>query len=310
MGPSSAPIHALLGRALVAFKELLKIGVRDPPPLADIDGAQVAQFDPVPHGRLGNLQAIGHFSDGLIRVVRHHEVADARLLLADLARSLKDMDGVSCSTEVLLDDPFAGITRAVADAAPDLLVIGPHRRQILRDAFVGTTAERTIRAVSCPVLMVNGPPVGRWRHVLLTTDLSDNSARALRRFAGLHLGSRAQVSVLSVFEAPALRLVMSDSIGKGGQEDYLQDLRLQAGQQLAAFLAEVDIGPADRILRHDETTVAREILNAADKLKADLVVVSTQGKGAVTRLLIGSVAQQVLRDATVDVLAVPPDAAG
>ena len=106
------------------------------------------------------LEIVHVVDDDRPRRIVDHEVNDARQLLGELARSLKDLDGVSCRTQIVQDDPFAGIVKAVAKAMPDLLVVGPHRRQILRDAFVGTTAERTIRTASCPVLMVNGPPVG------------------------------------------------------------------------------------------------------------------------------------------------------
>ena len=106
------------------------------------------------------LEIVHVVDDDRPRRIVDHEVSDARQLLGELARSLKDLDGISCSTRIVQEDPFAGIVKAVAKAAPDLLVIGPHRRQILRAAFVGTTAERTIRTASCPVLMVNGPPVG------------------------------------------------------------------------------------------------------------------------------------------------------
>lgn len=241
------------------------------------------------------------------RRIVDHEVNDARQLLSELAHSLKDLDGVSCCTQIVQDDPFAGIVKAVAKATPDLLVIGPHRRQILRDAFVGTTAERTIRAASCPVLMVNGPPVGPWHHLLQTTDLSETAEKALKRFIGLGLGAGARSSVLTVFDAPALRLAMSDSMGKEGQEDYLNDLRAEARQSLAAFIARLGIEQAEKVVRPEETTVANEILKAAEELKADLIVVATQGKGAVARMVLGSVAQQVLRDSAVDVLAIPPN---
>jgi nucleotide-binding universal stress UspA family protein len=243
------------------------------------------------------------------RRIVDREVNDARQLLSELARSLKVLDGVFCTMQIVQDDPFAGIVKAVAKATPDLLVIGPHRRQILRDAFVGTTAERTIRAASCPVLMVNGPPVGPWRHMLQTTDLSETAENALKRIIGLGLGAGAQSSVLTVFDAPALRLAMSDCMGKEGQEEYLNDLRTDARQSLAAFTARLGIEQAEKIVRPEETTVANEILKAAEELKADLIVVGTQGKGAVARMVLGSVAQQVLKDASCDVLVIPPGAA-
>ena len=81
------------------------------------------------------------------RIVQH-EVDDARAMLRELARALERDDGVQTDIGIILADPFAGIATAAAERQPDLLVIGPHRRQILRDVFLGTTAERTIRVGS------------------------------------------------------------------------------------------------------------------------------------------------------------------
>jgi len=53
--------------------------------------------------------------------------------------------------------------------------------------------------------MVNGPPVGPWRHMLLTTDLSENAGNARRQFKGLGFGTGARSSAPSVFDAPHLR---------------------------------------------------------------------------------------------------------
>lgn len=256
--------------------------------------------------RHGSAITVVHVvDDDRPRRIVDRDVNDARQLLGELARTLKDMDGVTCSTEVLLDDPFAGIVKAAARASPDLLVIGPHRRQILRDAFVGTTAERTIRAAHCPVLMANGPPVGPWRHVLMSTDLSDHAGHALRRFEMAGLGDGATRALLYVFDAPALRLAMADSMGKERQQDYMEDLRAEARQGLATFSGRFGIGPSERIVRREETTVAGEILKTASEAKADLIVVSTQGKRAVARMVLGSVALQVLKDAHCDVLVMP-----
>jgi nucleotide-binding universal stress UspA family protein len=238
------------------------------------------------------------------------EAESASLLLVECAHSLKSVEGVSCSTQVLLHDPFAGIAKAAAETVPDLLVIGPHRRQILRDAFAGTTAERTIRAVACPVLMVNGPPVGPYRHVLLTTDMSENSREALKRFEKLEIGIEGMASVVSVFDAPALRLAMSGAMAKEDREEYLNELRAGVRRDLAAFMASVGGRHAEPILRHEETTIAHDVLKVAEEVKADLIVVSTKGKGAAARILLGSVAEQVLRSSSVDVLAVAPLDAG
>jgi nucleotide-binding universal stress UspA family protein len=252
------------------------------------------------------IELVHVVDDDRPRRVVEQDTRQARQLLSELARSLETLDGISCDTKVILADPFAGIAEAVEDANPDLLIIGPHRRSILRDAFVGTTAERTIRVVSCPVLMVNGTPVGNYRHVLLTTDLSDNSRLALQLFETLKIGQEGSLSALSVFNAPALQLAMSGTLPTPNKQDYLNALRAEARRELVAFMAKLGGTKAEQIVRFDETTIAHEVLKSAAELKSDLIVVSTHGKGAVSRMLLGSVTEQILRSASVDVLAIPP----
>jgi len=231
---------------------------------------------------------------------------EATTLLRQMAATLRDVDSVTCETRVILASPFVGIAQAVADATPDLLVIGPHRRQVLRDVFIGTTAERTIRSVDCPILMVNATPAGHYRHVLQTTDLSDGSRDALLRFQSLGLADHARTSLLHIFDAPALRLAFSHSIPKDDQKHYLEDEQRDASLDLARFLSSTDLGRLRQIVRYEATPAPHEILKAAGEEQADLIVMSTHGRSGLAKMLIGSVTEQVLRTAQIDVLAIPP----
>ena len=230
----------------------------------------------------------------------------ATTLLREMAATLRDVDGVTCETRVILAAPFVGITQAVADAKPDLLVIGPHRRQVLRDVFVGTTAERTIRSVECPVLMVNATPAGQYRHVLQTTDLSVPSRDGLQRFQNLGLGKGGRNSLLYLFDAPALRLVMAHTMPQDDQKKYVLDEQADAARELAAFSASAGLQDIRQLARYEATAAQHEILKAAEEERADLIVMSTNGRGGIAKMLIGSVTEQVLRNASVDVLAIPP----
>jgi len=253
-----------------------------------------------------SLTLIHVVDDDQPRRIVEAEQEEAGRLLRQMAATLRDVDGVACETRVILASPFAGVATGVADLAPDLLVIGPHRRQILRDVFIGTTAERTIRLVHCPVLMVNAAPAGAYRHVLQTTDLSGGSRDALRRLVALEIAGTALVTLLHVFDAPALRLAFSHAMPKDGQEVYLEDETRQAALALAEFVAASGLGDVRQIVRHKATAAQHEILKVAEAEAADLIVLSTHGRTGLTKLLIGSVTEHVLRASSVDILAIPP----
>lgn len=233
------------------------------------------------------------------------ERAESEKLLHQMTVTLADVDDIQSDARVILASPFAGISEAVKEIAPDLLIIGPHRRQILRDVFIGTTAERIIRSVGCPVLMVNAPPAGQYRHIMWTTDLSEGSREALQQVPLLKIGERARRSVLYVFDAPALHLARVDMMTKEEREDYLADEQINATRQLSDFLASVGIQGLETMLRHEEAPAAFEILKAAEKEDADLIVLTTHDRSGIAKLVIGSVTEQVLRASTVDVLIMP-----
>ena len=231
---------------------------------------------------------------------------EAAKLLHQTAATLGQVDGVSCETKVILASPFAGIIRAVEESASDLLVIGPHRRQMLKDVFIGTTAERTIRLVDCPVLMVSALPAGKYQHVMQTTDLSDGSREALQRVAVLGIGDDARKTLLHVFEAPALRLTMSHTMPKKDRQHYLAGEQKNALRNLVKFMTEAKLGNVVPLVRQDAAPAHHEIIKVAEMEKADLIVLSTHGRTGIAKLLIGSVTEHVLRSSSFDVLAVPP----
>lgn len=172
-----------------------------------------------------SLEVIHVVDDDHPRQIVEAERREAEKLLHQLTATLREVDEIPCTSPVMLAAPFLGIVQAVEDANPDLFIIGPHRRQSLRDVFIGTTAERTIRSVACPTLMSNALPAGTYRHILLTTDLSAGSRDALHRFPGLGVGKRARKSLLYIFDAPALDLAFSHSILYGDQQLYLAENR-------------------------------------------------------------------------------------
>lgn len=235
-----------------------------------------------------------------------HDRTAAEKALAELSRTIRDVDGLPCNYHLALDDPFEGIVAATKTLQADLLVIGPHRRQILRDAFVGTTAERVIRHSSVPVLMANGSPLGPYRRVLAASDLSPQSVEALGALARLDLAAGAELTLFQAIDIPEVALMIRATTPSHDINFHIEKRENAASEELRAFAADLPLTPRRCMARMAEGTTAIAILQASAKAEADLIVIGTRGQSGLTRFLLGSVAEAVLRSATVDVLAVPP----
>lgn len=119
------------------------------------------------------------------------ERREAERYLAELIDALAELRGLDCRLAVVTGDAFDGILRAAESSAADLIVMGVHRKQLLRDIFIGTTIERVIRAGRCPVLMVNNEAERPYRRVLAAVDMVEPSVAAIR--AGRALGLMAHL---------------------------------------------------------------------------------------------------------------------
>ena len=139
--------------------------------------------------------------------------------------------------------------------------------------------------------------MAKFRTILHPTDFSPGSAAALVYARDLARESGARLVVLHALDAGA-PLVDEGAVLPSG----LDELRELARQQLKT------IGPPDPTLRVEcdlrEGPPAAEILAAAAELPADLIVLGTHGRTGFRRLALGSVAEEVLRQAPCPVLTV------
>jgi nucleotide-binding universal stress UspA family protein len=230
---------------------------------------------------------------------------EATTLLSELAASLGNEHKVKCEAVVALGEPCQGVLQAAEDAGADLLVMGSPRRRLLGDVFVGTTIERTLRAGRRPVLMAAAVPTGHYRRVMLAVDFSQACAAAFAAARDLGLLDEVRVTVMNAYEAPAQSMLLTASTTTAEFKAYLATQEARAARALDTFLAEANFSPARRAFALIESTAAAAILKTARKEKADLVVIGTHGLGGIPRLLLGSVAEGVLRACALDVLAVP-----
>jgi universal stress protein A len=141
-----------------------------------------------------------------------------------------------------------------------------------------------------------------FRRILHPTDFSRASAPALRRAVALARACRALLVLLHVMTPP------SPFIGEGTPPSSYADLlivaRRSARRRLAAALARVRRERVRAQAIFAEGLPADEILRAARRARADLIVMGTHGRTGVSRVFMGSVAERVVRESRCPVLTV------
>jgi universal stress protein E len=240
--------------------------------------------------------------DELVRM----EKREAERVLAEQLESMPELRGVQCQPMVVTGDPFDGILRAAADIGADLIVMGSHRKQLLRDIFVGTTIERVIRKGPFPVLMVNNEAQRRYENVLAPVDLSDASVHALQIALSTGLIDPNCVTILHAFFPIAKGKMFTYGFQKADIDSYVASERQRAMDELAAFLVANNLSRARWALRVEEGAPMEIISRMVSELGPDLLVMGTHGRSGLLKVLIGSVTEEALRSLSLDILAVPP----
>ena len=197
----------------------------------------------------------------------------------------------------------------VNDEEIDLVVMGTHGRRGLRRMMMGSVAEEVVRLAPCPVFTVGGREAGErgWaiRHIVAPVDFSSHSVLAARHAAALAEAYDADLTLFHVIDAatvptggtPTLgpvRVSASEVQARSQKmlERHMADLR-------AEFPAVGDVRTFVGVGRP-----ASDIVDFAEEHEADLVVVGSHGRTGMKRLLMGSVAEQVVRSALCPVFTV------
>lgn len=225
-------------------------------------------------------------------------------LLGNMTKTLVAVDQIASRALVATGDAFDGILRTALDVEPDLIVLGPHRRQFL-DTFTGTTAERAIQRSRHPVLMTNGVPSRPYNRALLGIALDDSARNAIAEARRLGLLENVDLVALHLFDAPAAGLMKRAMEPQDVIDHYVGREEKRARADVLSFLAGGDAARASLRLAPLQGSAAAAINAHAEAEHADLIVLGTSQKAGLERLFLGSVAQGVLFDAAQDVLVVP-----
>ena len=213
--------------------------------------------------------------------------------------------GLAVESAVLHGRPAAAIVDDARRMAADLIVVGSRGHGTIEAMLLGSVSAEVIDHAMTPVLVARCRRIDR---VVLAWDGSTSASRAAELLRRWPIFARSSVRVLSVADievpwwsgfpetdSPELIPIYLDAVDASRSRHDLLASEMTVKLQAAGLTAEADRREGD---------AATEILAAAQAFKADLILLGTRGRTGVARLVLGSVARNVLHHASSSVLVV------
>ncbi len=193
------------------------------------------------------------------------------------------------------------ICREAETRGVDLIVAGREGAHSFSEQLLGSTTERVARHAHCSLLVAHSGDQDSFvfaKQVVACSDLSPESERAVEEAGELtsRFGGALTLAHIYTVDVPPFTYTgpseaRKDAGMEGHARQWLDKLREdRLGEQAAAIEVQEHASPVAGIC---------DIIEARD---ADLVAVGTHGRTGLKRLLIGSVAERVIRHAPCSVL--------
>lgn len=253
-----------------------------------------------------HLRGVRLYDDELVRqsATVHHEY------VAACARRVRDASGLSCEDLVLVGPVLERLVEHVAAAGVDLVVMTTHGGGSPATSWLGSVSDRMVREATVPLLLVrpsaetdvlgHDPAL---RRILVPCDGSLASRRVLSQAVQLAELCRASLVLFGAVTSGAAGgydpLAAASPFVERVLEEEARHLR-DALEALAGEARNRQLEVTVLVERHPHAATA--IIEVAARVGADVVAMATHGRGGVRRLLLGSVADKVLRTATIPVL--------
>ena len=232
--------------------------------------------------------------------LREHDTAYMEALVERLRPS-----GVELHPVLLRGRVGTALSEYVEENGMDLVVMTTHGRGGLQRAWLGSTADSLIRHCMIPILLVRpsegtreiGPESDHEIHrVLAALDGSETAEKALRDAFELGITEKASLVLVHGLQPPvaAASPYLPHTIQLTHDEIEAREAHMKAYLERVAESEWLGARPVETRVRVDYHP-APAIIELAEEEDAGLIALGTHGRGGLRRLVLGSVADKVIR---------------
>lgn len=236
---------------------------------------------------------------------------DAEHALHEVVDRLK-ADGVTATSKVVFGKPAVEIVEVARREGCDLIAMSTHGRNAIGRGILGSVTDKVLHAGHIPILTITPEKARKYAgdseltKVLVPLDGSETAETVLPYIEEMATKMALEVTLIRVLKLGGALDVYSDGYSYFGVPDLEEELEAEAAEYLK--------GIAERLTAKG-LKVGWEVLKGApaiaivDKARDtphDLIALATHGRSGITRWVMGSVAEALVRSSGDPVLIIPP----
>jgi nucleotide-binding universal stress UspA family protein len=201
--------------------------------------------------------------------------------------------------------PFVELIIAGRAWLADLTVVGGASQK--EQPFLGSTSERILRKALVPVIVAKKPLSAEANTFIVPADFSSSAREAAEEVLMIAECFRGRVVFFHVLDLhPSYTTVYAHELGVS--LPIPPPLPEEIEPDWEAFLSGLPLDKVEWEESAEEGYAAAAIVHRAKHVKADMIVMGTHGRSALRHMLLGSVAEKVVRTAPCPVLTIRPEA--
>ena len=205
--------------------------------------------------------------------------------------------GVAVEAYCAVGRPWTVVRDAVRHRGADLVIVGNRGVSPIKRTLLGSNADRVLRTVSAPALVVHASdaPRGHLR-VLVATDFSEDADETVAAFRRLFVRSMVRLDVRVMHATVPPEVIESVDVPLVERVDWssIEERARQFVHHAAAVFRADGIDTTEHVVRGG---ASRAILAESRAWRADLVVLGRRGTSGFERLIMGSTAERVMHAA-------------
>ena len=182
-------------------------------------------------------------------------------------------------TRLAFGNPYAGISKEIAEIKADLVIMGSKGSSGLEELLIGSNTEKVVRHAKCPVITVKRPVnVDDIKKIIFASDFSEVNGEVILRIKALQELLGAELSLVKI-NTPSFFETSKDS-----------------QQKIDQFVTQHLLSNTQAVI-YNSTSEEEGIIEYAGEINADMIAMATHGRTGFMHLLSGSIAEDVVNHA-------------